>query len=70
MKQHNINSVKITIHSVDKENVSVVINEYSNFCTVTFKIANHDIALFLNDKSELSDIMRALATPTYQVIDE
>ena len=61
--EYNNNGVTLNIHRVDSENLSFVVTEFDRFFSVTINIANHDVTLFVDDKSHIDDVLAIFANP-------
>lgn len=48
----------------------MTVRDYSSFATIDIVVANHRITLFIKDTSQVADVLRLFAKPTYEIAEE
>lgn len=64
--EYNNNGITLNIHHVDTDNLSFVVTEFDRFFSITIHIANHDVTMFVDNKSQIDDVLSILANPRRQ----
>lgn len=67
---YNAPSTNFAIQYANKDNISMTVRDYSSFATIDIVVANHRITLFIKDTSQVADVLRLFAKPTYEIAEE